>query len=81
MATAECGPGSPQRTQVSKLGAHPASERARKRYESSVSEGSCSASESERSAPIKRMYCCGDDSSEVSFSAASTIALAAVKVA
>jgi hypothetical protein len=75
---AECGPGAPVTAQSWKLGAQPAIERLRSRYESRVRLAPCSRRLSERSAPTRRRYCWSDPSSSVTRSAVSTMALAAV---
>ncbi|OUD85707.1 hypothetical protein BC477_14970 [Clavibacter michiganensis subsp. michiganensis] len=75
---AECGPGAPVTAQSWKLGAQPAIDRLRRRYESSVRLAPCSWRLSDRRAPTRSRYCWSEPSSSVTRSAVSTIALAAV---
>ncbi|GAB7303451.1 hypothetical protein MAFF212519_13120 [Clavibacter michiganensis] len=70
--------GAPVTAQSWKLGAQPAIDRLRRRYESSVRLAPCSRRLSDRRAPTRSRYCWSEPSSSVTRSAVSTIALAAV---
>ncbi len=80
MASARCGPGSPQRAQSVKLGAQPATASERSRNASSTSPGSRLPSARVRSPPASSRNSCsaGSRSVSVSRSAVSSIAVPAV---